>query len=150
MKASRRRLFAAAAGLVRIDATSARVVAALPVASVDHFSSVGQGRAYGLELLLRHAVTEHFYGWLAYTLSRSEIQEFPDYPLHLSQWDQTHILTVLGSYKLGRGWQIGGRFRYVTGSPYTPELGGTVDYDAGTYAPVTSLAQNSTWSSKLE
>ena len=45
----------------------------LPVASVDHFSSTGQGRAYGLELWLRHHVTEHFYGWLAYTLSRSEV-----------------------------------------------------------------------------
>ena len=45
----------------------------LPVASVDHFSSTGQGRAYGLELWLRHHVTARFYGWLAYTLSRSEV-----------------------------------------------------------------------------
>ena len=37
----------------------------------------------------------------------------------------------------------GARFRYVTGSPYTPELGGTVDYDAGAYAPVSSLSRNS-------
>ena len=58
-------------------------------------------------------------------------------------YDQTHIVTALASYKLGRGWQVGGRFRYVTGSPYTPEIGGTVDYDAGTYAPVTSTARNS-------
>ena len=37
---------------------------------------------------------------------------------HLFQYDQTHILTVLGNVSLGRGWSSGVRFRYVTGSPY--------------------------------
>src|SRR5262249_4083065 len=35
------------------------------------------------------------------------------------QYDQTHILTVLASYQLPRGMQIGARFRYVTGNPTT-------------------------------
>ena len=26
-------------------------------------------------------------------------------------FDQTHILTVLGSYRLGNGWEFGARFR---------------------------------------
>ena len=36
------------------------------------FKSGGQGRSYGLELILKHEFTERFFGWLAYTLSRSE------------------------------------------------------------------------------
>ncbi len=64
-------------------------------------------------------------------------------PSGLFDYDQTHNLVAVGSYKLGRGWQLGARFRYVTGSPYTPELGGTMDYDAGSYAPVTARVRNS-------
>ncbi|MFI5301140.1 MAG: hypothetical protein ACHREM_23900, partial [Polyangiales bacterium] len=30
----------------------------------------------------------------------------------------------------------GARFRYVTGNPWTPNVGGVVDNDAGAYAPI--------------
>src|SRR5262249_6844019 len=62
---------------------------------------------------------------------------------HLFQYDQTHILTVLAGFELGRGWSVGSRFRYVTGSPYTPYVGSAADFDAGAYAPVSSAAQYS-------
>jgi hypothetical protein len=103
---------------------------------------VGSGKVYGTELLLRYKAGGRFFGWLAYTLSRSERRDSDRDPYYRYDFDQTHILTALGSYKLGRGWQVGARFRYVTGDPYTPNLGGTVDYDAGTYAPVTSTDRN--------
>jgi hypothetical protein len=92
---------------------------------------------------LRYKPQGRFFGWLAYTLSRSERRDAPGEPLHRYDFDQTHILTALASYKLGRGWQVGGRFRYVTGSPYTPEIGGVMDYDAGAYAPITAKSVNS-------
>jgi hypothetical protein len=107
------------------------------------FQNLGSGRSYGGEFLLRYKPRGRFFGWMAYTLSRSERKDSKSDAYYTYDYDQTHILTLLGSYKLGRGWQVGARFRYVTGSPYTPELGGTVDYDAGTYAPVTSLSRNS-------
>jgi TonB family protein len=109
------------------------------------YKNHGVGRAYGSELLLRYKPKHEengFFGWIAYTLSRSERADSKDAEYYRYDYDQTHILTALGSYKFGRGWQIGGRFRYVTGSPYTPEIGGTVDYDAGTYAPVSSTEHN--------
>lgn len=109
------------------------------------YKNVGSGRSYGSELLLRYKPGNggRFFGWIAYTLSRSERKDSKDDDFYRYNYDQTNIVTALASYKLGRGWQVGGRFRYVTGSPYTPEIGGTVDYDAGTYAPVTSLSRNS-------
>ncbi|MFL5322306.1 MAG: TonB family protein [Myxococcaceae bacterium] len=86
----------------------------------EQYSNDGLGRAYGVELLLRHEVTKNFFGWLAYTLNRSEQRRVggPDY--RLTGFDQTHILTVIGSYKLPYGFEVGARFRYVTGSPHTP------------------------------
>ncbi len=98
----------------------------------------GRGRAYGTETMIRYDAKGAFFGWLAYTLSRSERSDAPNLPLERFRFDQTHILTALGSYRLGAGWQLGGRFRYVTGNPYTPNLGGMMDYDSGAYAPVES------------
>jgi hypothetical protein len=71
-------------------------------------------------------------------LSRSERRDSPDQPTRLFQFDQTHIFTILGSYRLGRGWEAGVRWRYVSGSMYTPNLGGVSDFDAGAYAPISS------------
>lgn len=76
------------------------------------------GRSYGVELLLRRALTERLYGWLTYTLSKSE-RVYP--PLNIvaaSDWDQRHILNLVTSYRLGGGYQIGGRIHYHTGRPY--------------------------------
>lgn len=85
------------------------------------YSNDGLGRAYGLEVLLRHEVTRNFFGWLAYTFSRSEERiSGTGNPYVLGQYDQTHILTLLGSYKLPWGFEVGARFRYVTGNPITP------------------------------
>jgi TonB family protein len=103
----------------------------------------GKGRAYGAEFLLRYKPEGRFFGWVAYTLSRSERRDTPSEDYAVFDYDQTHILTALGSVKLGRGWQLGARFRYITGTPYTPYVGGVVDYDAGVYAPLESLRVNS-------
>jgi hypothetical protein len=99
------------------------------------YSNTGSGRVYGMELLLK-LKDENFFGWIAYTLSKSERRDTPDGPLHNFQYDQTHIFTILGSYKLGRGWELGARWRYTSGSMYTPNQGGVVDFDAGAYAPI--------------
>jgi hypothetical protein len=108
-----------------------------------NYENIGSGRTYGSEFLLRYKPEGRFFGWLAYTLSRSERRDSSSGPDYRFEHDQTHILTALGSYKLGRGWQAGARFRYVTGSPYTPYVGGVMDYDAGSYSPVESSKTNS-------
>ncbi len=79
----------------------------------------GTGRVYGLELLIRHEPVGRFFGWIAYTLQRATRQAHPGEAEALFAWDQTHILTALGSYKLPANWEIGARFRLVSGNPYT-------------------------------
>lgn len=84
------------------------------------YANAGLGRAYGLEVLLRHEVTKNFFGWIAYTLNRSEARREGEDTYHLTTYDETHILTVVGSYRLPLGFEVGARFRYVTGRPQTP------------------------------
>lgn len=98
----------------------------------------GLGRVYGGELLVRQELWRNFFGWVTYTALRSERRDHPGEPWRVFQFDQTHILTLIASYKLPRGFQIGARFRYVTGNPQTPILPeySYFDANAGLYRPV--------------
>lgn len=87
---------------------------------VLRYVNEGTGRVLGAELMLRYAEDDDFFGWVSYTLSRSERSFADGEPSELFIFDQPHILTVLGSYNLGRGWEVGGRFRFASGNLYTP------------------------------
>lgn len=100
--------------------------------------NVGEGRAFGLETLLRYKPDDRFFGFVAYTLSRSVRRDTPDDPERLFNFDQTHIFTAVGSYRLGRGWEIGARFRLVSGNLRTPLSYGFYDATSGSYIPMQS------------
>lgn len=101
------------------------------------YVNAGLSRSYGVEVLLRQEMTERLFGWLAYTLSRSERKGPDDARYRHSRYDQTHILTLLAQYKLGRGWAVGARFRLVSGNPTTPVVSSTFDADTGAYSAIT-------------
>src|SRR5690606_26099486 len=84
---------------------------------VNQFSATGSGRVYGTEWMLKYKADKRFFGWLTYTLSRSERRANPDDAQRLFDFDQTHIASILGSYQLGAGWELGARFRLVSGVP---------------------------------
>lgn len=86
------------------------------------YSNTGTGYVVGAETLLKYKADERFFGWLAYTLSRSARVNGPGQPEVLASFDQTHILTILGSYKLGWGLEFGARFRLVSGNLSTPTV----------------------------
>ncbi len=95
-----------------------------------------QGRIYGAEFFLRAKAYKGFFGWISYTLSKSErINQQYDY-WHLFDFDQTHVLTIVGSYKLPYDFQVGLRFRLTSGNPTTPVLRAQFDADTGGYSPV--------------
>ena len=102
----------------------------------ENFANTGTGRIYGMELLLRKDLTKNLFGWVSYTLSRSTRRDAPGLPSRLFDFDQTHILTLIASYKFARGWQLGARFRLVSGNPFTPITDGVVDAQLGGFIPV--------------
>lgn len=125
----------------------------------QYFVNEGVGRVYGAELILRQARVDRFFGWVSYTLSRSERNDYPDrepdegdavfpgdpeagtwYPYEL---DQTHILVAVAGYALPRDWEVSAKVQYVTGNPYTPYGGGVYDVDQDFYYPYATASYNS-------
>jgi hypothetical protein len=104
--------------------------------SSENFANSQTGRVYGLEILARKELTANVFGWVAYTLSRSERQDPVSGDYVLFDFDQTHILTLIGVYKFPKGWQVGARFRLVSGNPNTPFVGGVYDARTGAYTPI--------------
>lgn len=105
---------------------------------VSGLGNVGAGKAYGLETLLRYKPDKRFFGFVAYTLSRSTRSNGPGEPDYLFQYDQTHIFTAVGSYRLGGGWELGVRYRLVSGSMTTPVSYGFLDANVGAYIAQTT------------
>ncbi|MCO4764107.1 MAG: TonB-dependent receptor [Myxococcales bacterium] len=108
----------------------------------DVYANSGTGKVSGMELLLRHKPVGNFFGWVSYTLQRATRVTRPGEPERLFGWDQTHILTALGSYKLPANWEIGARWRYVTGRPYTGVNTAVWNDDKDTWSRVQSTCIN--------
>ncbi len=109
------------------------------------YTNDGLGRVYGGELLLKKNAdndcphwlkARQCFGWLSYTLMRSERRDHPGEAWHLFAFDQTHILTAVLSVLWPHGWQVGIRFRLTSGNPYTGYRGGLLDTDYNIYIPV--------------
>ncbi|MBU1675248.1 TonB-dependent receptor, partial [bacterium] len=116
-----------------------------------NFLPDADGRMFGLEMMVRYHPTDRFFGWLAYSLSRSERRYARSPSIDLEDWspddwvsyelDQTHHLEAVGSWTLNERWTVGGRLQFVSGNPTTPLRSYAGDYyefdgDTGSYVPV--------------
>jgi hypothetical protein len=82
-------------------------------------TSVNEGRTYGLEVLLQQRLYKGFYGIIAYTFGKSEFKDKRG-EYAPSSWDSRHIVSLLGGKRLPKNWEIGLKWRFQTGLPYTP------------------------------
>ncbi len=98
-----------------------------------NYNNNGAGRVIGMEVSARHELADGFFGWVAYTLSKAERRDDGETEYRLFDYDQTHILTVIGSYKLPRNWEVSSRFRLVSGNLYTPYIGAVYSADDDRY-----------------
>ena len=96
----------------------------------------GIGRSYGTQFLLRQQKLGRFFGWISYSILRSERRDAPDLAWRLFDYDQSHVFTAVGSYDLGHGFEVGLRFRFATGYPRTPVVGAYYSAVTDTYEPV--------------
>jgi hypothetical protein len=88
---------------------------------IDRLTRPQLGRAYGGEILLRRQAKSGIFGWVSYTLSRSE-------RLRDGQWvaydfDRTHLVNVVAGLPLRRNWDVGLRLQYQSGKPETITAG---------------------------
>lgn len=82
-------------------------------------NSDADGRAYGLELLAQQRLYKGFYGIAALTLVRSEFTN-PDTDYLPSSWDNRFIVSLTAGQRLPKDWELGARWRFLGGTPYTP------------------------------
>ena len=111
---------------------------ATPNGEAPFYVTGGIGRIYGAEFSvnIRPTTGRHYFGYLSYTLSRSERKDGPLEPWRLFDFDQTHILTAAFVYNFPRNWEIGGTFRVVSGNPFTPVIGSIYDALNDVYIPI--------------
>ena len=104
--------------------------------SYINFENTGHNHSYGIAALIKREISEHLYGWLSYTYSKSRRRSGVGDDWIATAFDQPHVLNAVVSWKPGGGWELGARFQLASGRPDTPILGATFDADCGCYAPV--------------
>jgi TonB family protein len=109
-------------------------VVGTPTGQAPYLINDGVGRIYGMELAVKVMPRGRFFGYLSYTLSRSERRDRGS-GWRLFDFDQPHILTVAGIYRLGNGWEAGATFRLVSGNPDTPIQGASENLSTGLFSP---------------
>ncbi len=83
----------------------------------------GSGYAQGIELALQKKFTEGFVGSASYSYSISKRRDYDFDNLYDFEFDRPHILNLLAGVEIGSGWQIGAKFQYASGNPFTPVVG---------------------------
>ncbi|MYA55541.1 TonB-dependent receptor [Candidatus Poribacteria bacterium] len=96
----------------------------------------GAGYAQGTEIFLRHRRGDRFFGWVSYAYALSKRRDRPDEPYRLYSFDQTHVATLAASYNLTSTWEIGAKWQYRTGNPYTPVEDATLQFDPRNGEPI--------------
>ncbi|MBU6162526.1 MAG: TonB family protein, partial [Myxococcales bacterium] len=112
-----------------------RVNSATP-AIAEALTTSGEGRARGVQVLVRREMANGLFGWIAYTWSVAERRNASSEAWRLFDFDQTHVLTAVAGWQPGRGWDISARFRYATGTPRTEVTGALSDLTRDRYEPV--------------
>ena len=78
-----------------------------------------KGRSYGVEFLAQRKLAKGIYGIAAYTLVRSQFQDKNEV-YKASAWDNQHIISITAGKKFKRNWEIGAKWRFSGGTPFTP------------------------------
>jgi hypothetical protein len=81
--------------------------------------SVGNGQAYGFEFFFQQKLVKNTFVTFSYTYVISEFAGL-DGKMIASAWDNRHLISGILGRKLGRGWELGLKYRFAGGSPYTP------------------------------
>lgn len=82
-------------------------------------SSTGQGRSYGGEFQFQQKLAKNFFAILSYTYYFSEFTN-ANGQYEPASWDNRHLLSFIGGYKFPRNYELGVKFRFQGGAPYTP------------------------------
>lgn len=105
----------------------------------EPLTSNGKGRAYGAELFAQQKLLDQLYFLGAYTLAWSEFAGSDGF-YRPSSWDVRHAFSLTAGYRIGQAWEIGIKWRSLSGRPFTPfDLARSAEEYARTRRGVTDL-----------
>jgi len=82
-------------------------------------ASISEGRAMGVEVLYQQRLYKGFYGIVAYTFVLSEFKDKTGSYIP-SSWDNRNIVSLSVGKSFKKNWDVGVRWRFSGGSPFTP------------------------------
>lgn len=99
--------------------------------SVSNFNSgsnsyystdTGKGYARGVEIFLRRALSDRFFGWISYALSDTRRQFEGGQEYVVDNYDRPQMASIVANYKITPRWEAGLTWKFSSGLPYTPFL----------------------------
>ncbi|TBX21710.1 TonB-dependent receptor [Jiulongibacter sediminis] len=81
--------------------------------------SGGEGKTYGFEVFMQQKLVKKQFFTLSYTFVRSKFGGI-NTELLPSAWDNRHLFSGIYGYKFGKNWELGVKYRWAGGSPYSP------------------------------
>ncbi|MBL7911220.1 MAG: TonB-dependent receptor [Bacteroidia bacterium] len=85
----------------------------------EAIQSTGKGETYGVEFFVQQKLVKKIFYVFSYTYVRSRYSGI-DNKLIASSWDNQHLISTTLGYKFGKNWQLGLKYRFAGGTPYTP------------------------------
>lgn len=110
--------------LVRDSISLANVGGDFGIAGNEPAAPISDGRSYGIEFLAQQRMWRGLYAILSYTFVSSEFTDGTG-TLKPSSWDYGHILNIVAAKQFKKNWEVGVKWRFQGGGPYTP-------FDVGT------------------
>lgn len=85
----------------------------------EAIQSTGKGETFGFEFFIQQKLVKKIFYVFSYTFVRSSYSGI-DNKLIASSWDNQHLISTTLGYKFGKNWQLGLKYRFAGGTPYTP------------------------------
>jgi hypothetical protein len=85
----------------------------------EAITSTGLGKSYGVEFQFQQKLTRNFFTILSVTIYNSEFTN-GNGKYTPASWDNGQLISFIGGYKFKRNWELGVKFRYQGGAPFTP------------------------------
>lgn len=85
----------------------------------ERILSTGKGETYGLEFFVQQKMTDKLFYVASYSYVISKFSG-ADGELKSSSWDNRHLFSATLGYKFNKDWDLGLKYRFAGGSPYTP------------------------------
>lgn len=85
----------------------------------ERVNSLGKGETIGFEFFVQQKLIKKVFYVVSYTFVRSKFSG-ADGKLLPSSWDNRHLISATLGCKFKRGYELGLKYRYAGGAPYTP------------------------------